>query len=205
MHNGQICAIANRIIVHKDLYDEFVEKFVAHVKTLKVGDPKEPDTVIGPVINEKQADKIMSYIENAKKEGLKLVLEGERNGNVISPFIFVDVPNKSNLACTELFGPVAQIIRAESDEEAIQMANDTDFGLSSAIITKDLEKAERLALEIEAGGTHINDGSIVLESAMPFGGMKRSGIGRFGYEWTVNEFTETKWVTIQKDYLQYPF
>lgn len=205
MHNGQICAIANRIIVHQDIYDEFVDKFVAHVKTLKVGDPKAPDTVIGPVINEKQADKIMKFVENAKKEGLKLVLEGERNGNVISPFVFVDVPNQSTLACTELFGPVAQIIPAESDKEAIRLANETEFGLSAAIITSDLEKGERLALEIESGSTHVNDASIVLESTMPFGGVKRSGIGRFGYEWTVEEFTSTKWVSVQKDKLQYPF
>lgn len=176
MHNGQICAIANRIIVHKDLYDEFVEKFVAHVKTLKVGDPKEPDTVIGPVINERQADKIMCYIEKAKQEGLELVLEGERNGNVISPFVFVDVPNDSSLTCTELFGPIALIIRAEYDEDAVQLANETEFGLSAAIITRDLQKGEELALEIASGTTHINDGSIVLESHMPFGGIKKAGL-----------------------------
>lgn len=205
MHNGQICAIANRIIVHENIYDKFIEKYVERVKTLKVGDPKVRETVIGPLINKTQANKVMSFVEQAKKDGLTVALEGERNGNVISPYIFVDVPNSSALACTELFGPVAQVIKATSTEEAIEMANDTEFGLSSAIVTSDLEKAEQLALEIESGMTHINDMPAVLEPHMPFGGVKKSGIGRFGHEWTLDEFTTTKWVSVQKEPLDFPF
>lgn len=205
MHNGQICAITNRIIIHEAIYDKFVQKYTERVKTLKVGDPKDPDTHIGPVINEKQADKIMSLIEKAKDEGLKVAVEGERNGNVISPYVFVDVPNDSTLAQTEIFGPVAQIIPVKSDEEAIRLANDTEFGLSAAIVTSDLEKGERLALEIESGTTHVNDMPAVLEANMPFGGVKKSGIGRFGHEWVIEEFTTTKWVSVQKEKLDYPF
>ncbi|KKE77713.1 aldehyde dehydrogenase family protein [Bacilli bacterium] len=205
MHNGQICAITNRIIVHKNIYDEFIQKYTMRVKNLKVGDPKDPETIIGPVINEKQADKIMGMINKAKEEGLKVAVEGKRNGNVISPYVFVDVANDSSLASNEIFGPIAQVIPAESDEEAIRIANDTEFGLSAAIVTSDLEKGERLALEIESGTTHVNDMPAVLEANVPFGGVKNSGIGRFGHEWTVEEFTTIKWVSVQTERLQYPF
>ncbi|MEQ6355521.1 aldehyde dehydrogenase family protein [Lysinibacillus sp. M3] len=205
LHSGQICAITNRIIVHKDIYDEFVTKYVEKVKGLTVGDPKDPKTIIGPVINEKQADKIMDLVNKAKEKGLKVAVEGDRTGNVISPFVFVDVPNDSSLASCEIFGPVAQIIPAESDEEAIRFANDTEYGLSSAILTSDIERGERLALEIESGTTHINDMPAVLEGNVPFGGVKQSGIGRFGYEWIVEEFTVAKWVSVQTSKLDYPF
>ena len=205
LHNGQICAITNRIIIHDDLYDAFVSKYAERVKVLTVVDPKDPNTVIGPVINELQANKIMSIVEQAKADGIKLAVEGERKGNVISPFVFVDVKNDSQLARNEVFGPVAMIIRAKDDDHAIAIANDTEYGLSSAIITSDLEKGERLALEIESGTSHVNDMPAVLESATPFGGMKKSGIGRFGTEWIIEEFTTTKWVSVQKENLQYPF
>lgn len=205
LHSGQICAIINRIIVNRDIYDEFVARYVEKVKGLTVGDPKDPNTIIGPVINEKQADKIMDLVNKAKESGLKVAVEGDRTGNVISPFVFVDVPNDSCLASCEIFGPVAQIIPAENDEEAIRFANDTEYGLSSAIITSDLERGEKLALEIESGTTHINDMPAVLEGNVPFGGVKQSGIGRFGYEWIVDEFTVAKWVSVQTSKLDYPF
>ncbi|GIO20442.1 putative aldehyde dehydrogenase AldY [Oceanobacillus oncorhynchi subsp. incaldanensis] len=205
MHNGQICAITNRIIVHEAIYDEFVDKYVNRVKNLKAGDPKDAQTVIGPLINEKQADKVMGLIDKAKEEGIKVALEGERNGNVISPYVFVDVSNESTLASTEIFGPVAQVIPVESDEEAIRVANETEFGLSAAIITNNLEKGEQLALEIESGTTHVNDIPAVLEANVPFGGVKNSGIGRFGHDWVLEELTTTKWVSVQKEKLDYPF
>jgi aldehyde dehydrogenase (NAD+) len=205
MHNGQICAITNRIIIHDDLYDDFVTKYVERVKGLKVGDPKDPTTVIGPIINQKQAEKIMSIVEQAKTDGIKLAIEGERTGNVISPFVFVDVLNDSTLARTEVFGPVAMIIRAKDDNDAIRLANDTEFGLSSAIITSDLENGERLALEIVSGTSHVNDMPAVLESNVPFGGVKKSGMGRFGTDWIIEEFTTTKWVSVQKEAMKYPF
>ncbi|WP_338448223.1 aldehyde dehydrogenase family protein [Niallia oryzisoli] len=204
LHSGQICAITNRIIVHKNLYQDFITKFVDRVKGLTCGDPKNPNTIIGPVINSRQADKIMGFVDDAKKAGYKMVVEGERNGNVISPFVFADVPNNAPLACTELFGPIATIIPCESDEEAMRFANDTEYGLSSAIVTGDIEKGERLALDIEAGATHVNDATANEESNVPFGGVKQSGIGRFGYEWVIEEFTTSKWVSIQAEKREYP-
>ncbi|KZM57139.1 aldehyde dehydrogenase [Geobacillus stearothermophilus] len=205
IHQGQICMIINRMIVHERHYDEFVEKFVARAKELPYGDPRDPKTVIGPLINEKQVEKALAIIEEAKREGAKAALEGRRIGNVLTPTVFVDVDNRSKLAQTELFAPIATIIKARSDEEAIAMANDTEYGLSSAIFTEDLTEGEQLALRIESGMTHINDQTVNDSPTVPFGGTKASGIGRFGNPWVVDEFTMTKWVSVQTVYRRYPF
>ncbi|AGT32089.1 aldehyde dehydrogenase [Geobacillus genomosp. 3] len=205
IHQGQICMIINRMIVHERHYDEFVEKFVARAKELPYGDPRDPKTVIGPLINEKQVEKALAIIEEAKREGAKAALEGRRIGNVLTPTVFVDVDNRSKLAQTELFAPIATIIKARSDEEAIAMANDTEYGLSSAIFTEDLSEGEQLALRIESGMTHINDQTVNDSPTVPFGGTKASGVGRFGNPWVVDEFTMTKWVSVQTVYRRYPF
>ncbi|MEH7417578.1 aldehyde dehydrogenase family protein [Neobacillus drentensis] len=205
IHQGQICMIINRIIVHQDLYDEFVDKFVARAKDLAFGDPSNPKTVIGPLINEKQLEKALQYIEEAKQEGATVALEGERIGNVVTPFVFTNVDNSSKLAQTELFAPIATIIKATTDNEAIEMANDTIYGLSSSIFTSDLARGEELALNIDSGMTHINDQTVNDAPNIPFGGNKASGLGRFGNPWIVDEFTVTKWVSVQTTKRHYPF
>lgn len=205
IHQGQICMIVNRIIVHKDKYDEFVQKFVERAKALPYGDPKDPKTIIGPLINERQVEKALSFIEEAKREGATVALEGKRIGNILTPYVFIDVDNSSKLAQTEVFSPIATIIKAESDEHAIELANDTPYGLSSAIFTSDLEKGEKLGLQINSGMTHINDQTVNDSPTVPFGGNKESGMGRFGNPWVVEEFTVTKWISIQTKYREYPF
>jgi aldehyde dehydrogenase (NAD+) len=205
IHQGQICMIINRFIVHKDKYDEFVQKFVERAKALPYGDPRDPKTVIGPLINERQLQKALNVIEEAKRDGVKIALEGKREGNVLSPYVFTEVDNSSKLAQTELFAPIAVMIKADSDEEAIRMASETEYGLSSAIFTKDIEKGKQYALQIESGMTHINDQTVNDSPNIPFGGNKASGIGRFGNPWIVEEFTTTKWVSIQNEYRQFPF
>ncbi|MGP4071363.1 aldehyde dehydrogenase family protein [Piscibacillus sp. B03] len=205
IHQGQICMSINRFIIHQDHYDEFVNKFVDRVKEIPCGDPTNPETIVGPLINEEQADKAEKIIEDAKKAGAKVALEGKREGNLLTPTVFVDVENNSELAQTELFSPIATIIKAESDDHAIEMANDTPFGLSSAIFTEDLTEGEQLALKVESGMTHINDQTVNDHPNVPFGGAKESGMGRFGNPWIVEEFTMTKWVSIQKEYREYPF
>ncbi|MGX9133267.1 aldehyde dehydrogenase family protein [Rummeliibacillus sp. JY-2-4R] len=205
LHQGQICMSINRIIVHEDLYDEFVSKFVEHAKSLPYGDPKDPSTVIGPLINHVQLDKAIAYINKAKEAGHELLLEGKREGNVLTPYIFGNVDADSKLAQTELFSPVVSFIKASSDEEAIQIANNTEYGLSSAVFTSDLEQGEKAAVQIEAGMTHVNDQTVNCLSNTPFGGMKGSGIGRFGNPWIVDEFTQAKWVSVQVKPMDYPF
>ena len=205
IHQGQICMIINRIIVHRDCYDEFVDKFIQRTKELPYGDPLDSSTIIGPLINERQLEKAMQYIEDAKNEGATLALEGRRIGNIITPFVFTNVKNESKLAQTELFAPIATIIKAESDEEAIRLANDTEYGLSSAIFTKDVQTGVNYARQIDSGMTHINDQTVNDAPNIPFGGNKNSGLGRFGNPWIVEEFTVTKWVSVQTKNRQYPF
>ncbi|MFB4162409.1 aldehyde dehydrogenase family protein [Alteribacillus sp. JSM 102045] len=205
IHQGQICMIINRIIVHQDKYETFAEKFVEKVKALPYGNPGDPNTVIGPLVNKKQMEKALGFIEEAKRGGATPVLEGKREGNVLAPSVFTNVENNSKAAQSELFGPIALLIKARTDEEAIEMANDTDHGLSSAIFTSDLKKGEQYALELEAGMTHINDQTVNDAPNIPFGGNKQSGLGRFGNPWVVDEFTTTKWVSIQTKTRQFAF
>lgn len=205
IHQGQICMSINRIIVHENLYDEFIDKFIARAKELKYGDPTDKETVIGPIISQQQLDKINSVIQNAKDAGINIALEGQQVGNVLTPTVFTDVDNRSELAQTELFGPVATVIKANSDEDAIAKANDTEYGLSSAIFTSDLERGEKIASNLEFGMVHVNDQTVASDEYAPFGGIKNSGIGRFGTPFIIDEFTELKWVTVQQRKTSYPF
>jgi aldehyde dehydrogenase (NAD+) len=205
IHQGQICMCINRIIVHKDLYEEFTTKFVERAKALPYGDQLDPKTVIGPLVNERQLEKVQQIVADAKADGVNVALEGERVGNVLTPTIFRDVKNSERIAQTEMFSPVVSIIQAETDEEAIDIANDTMYGLSSAIFTSDLEKGERLGLQIDSGMTHINDQTVNDATNVPFGGNKMSGLGRFGSPWIIEEFTVTKWISLQTKYREFPF
>jgi aldehyde dehydrogenase (NAD+) len=205
LHQGQICMSTNRIIVDAKVYDEFVDRFVEHVKGLKYGDPKDPSVTIGPVINEKQLKGHLAHIEGARAAGVRQLLGGEPEGLVLPPHVFVDVDNSMAIARDELFGPLAPIIKVNGEEEALRVANDTEFGLSSAVFTKDRERGVQFALKLEAGMTHINDHSVHDAPTGPFGGEKNSGVGRFGGEWIIREFTTDHWVTIQHRPAAYPF
>lgn len=205
LHQGQICMMTNRFIIHEKVYDEFVNKFVEHAKTLKVGDPRDPSVVIGPLINNGQVELALKNIEVAKEAGYDILLGGDRFGNCVNPTVIANVPNESVLAQTELFAPIALMIKASSNDEAIDFANDTIYGLSSAIFSSDEDKAREYALQLKFGMTHINDQTVNDEPTVPFGGMRQSGIGRFGNPWIVEELTETKWVSVQKEKRVYPF
>ena len=202
LHQGQICMSVNRIIVHEDIHDTFVKQFVKATKKIKSGDPEKKRTLVGPIINKTQLDKTKNFIEMAKREG-KMVLEGEQIKNVITPYIFTDIKNDSEIAQSELFSPIALIIKAESDKEALEFASDTAYGLSGSIITKDIARGEKLAVEMESGMTHVNEMPTLDMPNIPFGGVKKSGIGRFGSPYVVDEFTELKWVSVQKKSLPY--
>jgi aldehyde dehydrogenase (NAD+) len=204
-HQGQICMSANRIIVDTAVYDEFVERFVARVRELKVGDPDDMETAIGPIINRRQLDVILKRIEDAKRAGIKQVLGGEPAGQVLPPQVFVDVPNDLEFAQAEQFGPVAMIIRADGEDGALRLANQTQYGLSSAVFTRDEARGVRFALRVEAGMTHVNDCTILDDPNNMFGGEKNSGLGRFGGDWVLSEFTTDHWVTIQNTPARYPF
>jgi aldehyde dehydrogenase (NAD+) len=196
---------ANRIIVDTTIYDEFVARFVTRVRELQVGDPDLAETAIGPIINRRQLDAILKRMEDAKRAGIKQVLGGDPVGQVIPPQVFIDVPNDSEFAQAEQFGPVAMIIRADGEADALRLANQTQYGLSSAVFTRDEARGVRFALCVEAGMTHVNDCTIADDPNNMFGGEKNSGLGRFGGDWVISEFTTDHWVTIQNTPAQYPF
>ncbi|WP_321859171.1 aldehyde dehydrogenase family protein [Paraburkholderia tropica] len=205
LHHGQICMSANRIIVDAKLYERFVEAFVERARGLKVGDPNDPETVIGPLINAKQLKAAVDRLVAASRQGHRQVLGGDANGQVLPPQVFVDVANDSALAQAEQFAPIAPLIRAANEEDALRMANQTEFGLSSAVFTGDEARGVRFAQRIEAGMTHVNDISPNDDPNNMFGGEKNSGIGRFNSDWIIAELTTDHWVTVQHMPRQYPF
>jgi aldehyde dehydrogenase (NAD+) len=205
IHQGQGCVCTNRIVVDAKIHDEFVDRFTAHVKRLKYGNPNDPDTVIGPIINQKQMKSHLSHIAGAQAAGARQLLGGKPDGLVLPPHIFVDVKNSMAIAQDETFGPIAPIIKVSGEEEALRVANDTDYGLSSAVFTKDFERGARFALKVQAGMTHVNDSTFDDSPTAPFGGEKNSGLGRFNAEWVINEFTRDHWVTVRHENRPYLF
>lgn len=204
LHQGQICMIANRLIVDDAVYDAFVDAFVERVRALKVGDPEDPETLIGPIINQAQLDGLLQKIQLARRDGLKQRLGGEPQGLVLPPHVYVDVDNRHVLAHEEIFGPIAPIIRARGEEEALRLANETTFGLSSAVFTADVQRGLAFALRVEAGMTHVNDQPVNDIPFNPFGGEKNSGIGRFNGRWAIDAFTTEHWITLQHTPRPYP-
>ncbi|PLR97707.1 aldehyde dehydrogenase family protein [Bacillus sp. T33-2] len=205
LHCGQICMIVNRILVHRSVHDEFVKKFVAKASGLSYGNPADPTVVIGPLINERQIEKVLNFAKMAEDEGATVALRGKRDGNVVTPFVFTDVKNNGGISQCEIFGPIATIISFETEEEGIRLANETEYGLSAGIFTKDLARGVAVAQQIESGMAHVNDQSVHVEAEMPFGGEKGSGLGRFGGQWSLEEFTTVQWVTVQEGNKVYPF
>jgi aldehyde dehydrogenase (NAD+) len=205
IHQGQICMAGSRIIVEAPLYDPFLERLVRKVKTLKVGDPRDPHTVIGPLIRASQCLLIARKIEESVGQGARLLAGGTYEGNFFRPTVMADVTPSMPVFRDELFGPVAAVSRAEDADHALALANDTSYGLSSAVLTNDLQLAMKFALELEAGMVHINGPTVHDEATVPFGGVKDSGSGREGGHWSMDELTETKWITIQLGRRAYPF
>jgi aldehyde dehydrogenase (NAD+) len=205
LNSGQICIAINRIIVDKEIHDHFLDRFTKRVKGLKWGDPMQPDTDMGPIIDKKQFDSIRKLVDETVKAGARVVLDGPSQGLVMHPVILADVTNDMPAAKREIFGPVAVILKSDGEEDALRIANDTEYGLSSAICTRDLWKGSTLARRIEAGMTHVNDIPIQDESNIPFGGEKQSGIGRFGGRWALEEFTTLHWITVQQTPRKYAF
>jgi aldehyde dehydrogenase (NAD+) len=205
LHQGQICMAVNRIIVQAPVYDEFVEAFAERVKTLPYGDQLDDATVVGPVINDSQLHSVTEKIARARTEGAREVVSGPVEGRVIAPHVFADVTPEMELFREEIFGPVVGIIKAEDEAHALELANDTEFGLSSAVYTRDLTRGLNFARRIEAGMTHVNDITVNDEAHVMFGGEKNSGLGRFNGEWAIEEFTTTHWVGVAPGEAQFPF
>jgi aldehyde dehydrogenase (NAD+) len=199
-HQGQICMAVNRIIVLSKIYDEFVNIFIDKVKKLKVGNPANSDNFIGPMISKSQQALSESYIRGTIDAGATVALEGKTEGQCIHPWVFTDVKNDMPSAANEVFAPVASILEAENEDEAIRIANDTEYGLSGAVFTKDLYRGLRVAKRAHTGMFHVNDQPANDEQQVMFGGVKKSGIGRFNSQWVIDKFTTDRWISVQTEY-----
>jgi aldehyde dehydrogenase (NAD+) len=198
-HQGQVCISINRHIVHEDVYDEYVEHLVEHAESLTVGNPAEDGVNFGPVINETQRDDLVEYVEETVEAGATLETGGDHDGLFFEPTVLSDATNDMAAACNEHFGPVAPVIEVSSTEEAIEVANDTEYGLAAAVQCRDLDRARDLANRVESGMVHINDHPIQDEPNAPFGGVKESGLGRYNGEWVMDEMVEPKWISVQHE------
>ena len=203
-HQGQICMCTSRIIVEDAIYNAFCETFAAKARTLRAKDPHEKDAIIGPLIDDHQYEVLDRHIRDAVEKGARLLCGGEHHGNFYEASVLADVTPDMTVFHEESFGPLTSIIRAKDAKDALALANDSCYGLSSALLTNDLRFALRYAPEIEAGMVHVGDSTVLGSRQAPFGGVKDSGVGREGGAFSIEEFTELKWITYQTAPLQYP-
>ena len=205
LHQGQICMSARRIIVERPIAEGFIDRLSAKTAGLKAGDPREHDTIIGPLISESALETVRGRVADAVAKGARVLAGGEVSGPCFRATLLTDVPEDSEFARLETFGPVAAVEIVEDADEAITRANATSYGLASGIITSDGDKGLQLAQRIQAGIVHVNDQPVGDEPQMPFGGVKDSGWGRFGGTAAIDEFTELHWVTVQSGTHPFPF
>ncbi|OBJ99961.1 aldehyde dehydrogenase [Mycobacterium sp. 1245852.3] len=204
MNQGQICMSTERIVVAVEIFDDFAAKLTERAASLVVGDPADPATQIGPMVHEQACAHLESLIQDAVDLGAEILTGGDRHGLFFAPTVLGGVTSKMRIYHEESFGPVASIIRADSEEDAVEIANDTPYGLSSAIFSSNVAHALELAKRIKSGICHINGATVHDEPQMPFGGVGDSGFGRFGSRAALEEFTELRWVTIQRGGRHYP-
>lgn len=204
MNQGQICMSTERIIVDESVADAFVEKFAAKVAKMRAGDPRLPGFALGAVVDPSAVKRISELVEDSVQKGAKLVVSGETVGAVMQAHVLDHVTLEMRLYREESFGPVVSIIRVKGVEEAIRVANDSEFGLSSAVFGRDTMRAFEVAKRIQSGICHVNGATVHDEAQMPFGGVKSSGYGRFGGMAGIAEFTELRWITVQSGSRHYP-
>lgn len=205
MHQGQICMSTERIIVDEKIADEFVEKLAVRARGVLAADPRDGNTILASLVDEKEAVRIHGMVEDAREKGADVMVGGTRDGSLMPATVIDRVTPEMSLYYDESFGPVVVIVRVNGEEEAIAAANDSEFGLSSAVFTRDIARGLAVARRIEAGICHVNGPTVHDEAQMPFGGVKSSGYGRFGGTQSINEFTELRWITVQMGPRDYPF
>ena len=205
-NSGQICMSTERLIVDEKVADEFVKKFATKAKALPLGDPRKPEPVVlGSVIGMSTVEHCNALIDDALAKGAKLVCGGKVDSTLMPATLLDHVTPAMRIYHEETFGPVKAIVRVRNTEEAIACANDNEYGLSAAVFGRDVARALNVARRIDSGICHVNGPTVHDEAQMPFGGVKGSGIGRFGGRAGVHEFTELRWVTVQTTPRQYPF
>jgi acyl-CoA reductase-like NAD-dependent aldehyde dehydrogenase len=204
MNQGQICMSTERIIVVEAIADAFVEKFAAKAASMKAGDPRQGTTPLGAVVDQKTVDHVTSLIDDAVAKGATVHGGGAADGVVMPASVVVNVTDAMKLYREESFGPVVAVIRARDEADAIRLANDTEYGLSASVFTKDIARGLGVARQIKSGICHVNGPTVHDEAQMPFGGTKASGYGRFGGKAGIDAFTELRWITVETQPGHYP-
>lgn len=206
--SGQICSNGTRVFVQKGIKERFLARLKARTETIRLGDPRDPDTQMGPVVSAAQMDKILGYIEAGKREGARLVTGGQRaapnTGYYITPTVFADVTDDMTIAREEIFGPVMAVLDFENEQEVITRANATEFGLSAGVFTGDLARGHRVVADLQAGSCWINAYNLTpVES--PFGGSKQSGVGRENSKAAIEHYTQVKSVYVNLGDVEAPY
>jgi glyceraldehyde-3-phosphate dehydrogenase (NADP+) len=196
IYSGQVCIKVQRIYVHRDIFDEYKAKFLEAVGVLKKGDPKDPETIVGPVINDEALDRILSWIEEARKKGATLLKGGGHVNRVIEPTVLENVRRDAKLFCAEVFGPVVTLHRFNSFAEAIEGVNDSPYGLQAGVFSNDYQNILYAYNHLEVGAVIINENPTFRVDNMPYGGIKESGFGREGVRYAMEEMTEPKMLGI---------
>lgn len=203
-NQGQICMSTERLIVDSRIADAFVDKLAQKVSSLRAGDPAAKDSVLGSLVDASAGERIKSLVDDAVSKGARLVTGGQVEGSIMQATLLDGVTPAMRLYAEESFGPVAVVLRAEGDEELLRLANDSEFGLSAAIFSRDTGRALALAQRLESGICHINGPTVHDEAQMPFGGVKASGYGSFGGKSAIDQFTQLRWITLQNGPRHYP-
>jgi acyl-CoA reductase-like NAD-dependent aldehyde dehydrogenase len=204
MHGGQICMATERIIVDRTVAEQFVDLLADRARALNVGDRLGPHTQIGPLVNAQALERVRALVDDAESKGAKVVAGGSTRGACFEPTVVTGVTPEMRLYGEESFGPVVGIVEVAGVEEAVRVANDTEYGLAASVFSRDVEEALVIARRLETGICHVNDATVGDEPQMPFGGVKDSGWGRFGGKTALEEFTELRWITVLDAPRTYP-
>jgi acyl-CoA reductase-like NAD-dependent aldehyde dehydrogenase len=204
MNQGQICMSTERIIVVEAVADAFIEKFAAKAGSMPSGDPREGATPLGAVIDRKTVDHVNGLIEDAVARGATIAAGGKADSVLMPATVVAGVTADMKLYGEESFGPVVAVIRARDEAHAIELANDSDYGLSAAVFTRDTARGLGVARQIRSGICHVNGPTVHDEAQMPFGGVGASGYGRFGGRQGIDSFTETRWITVETQAGHFP-
>ncbi|WP_135820480.1 aldehyde dehydrogenase family protein [Halostella litorea] len=212
VHQGQVCISINRHIVHEDVYDEYVERLTERAESLPVGSAHDPDTVVAPVIDESQRDEMLGYVEETVDAGATLetggetiAMDGVDDSLLVAPTVLSGVENDMAAACNEHFGPIAPVIPFSDVDEAVAIHDDTQYGLSGSVHAGDVGTGLRIAERLDTGMVHVGDQPVNDEAHVPFSGTKASGVGSYNSTDIMDELTEKKWVSVQREPREYPF
>jgi vanillin dehydrogenase len=204
MHQGQICMSTERIVADRSVATEVAERLGERAAALRVGDPRDPETELGPLVDRRSVERVAGLVDDARSKGAEVITGGSADGPCYMPTVLAGVTPEMTIFYEESFGPVVGVVSVDGPEEAVRVANDTEYGLAASVFGADVPTALDLARQIESGICHVNGATLHDEPQMPFGGVKASGFGRFGGTTAINEFTELRWITVQEGSRHYP-